>query len=81
MATNKPAAGNTILIAQVPVKMKEAILNRANKQGTTASHVLRELVKKSGSSGFCVDGNEVYTDSLFNKIVLKVFPSKHFTIS
>ena len=26
-------------------------------------------------------GNEVYTDSLFNKIVLKVFPSKHFTIS
>lgn len=55
MATNKPAAGNTILIAQVPVKMKEAILNRANKQGTTASHVLRELVKKSGSSGFCVE--------------------------
>ncbi len=26
-------------------------------------------------------GNEAYTDSLFNKIVLKVFPSKHFTIS
>ncbi|MFO0450607.1 MAG: hypothetical protein ACK52I_18430 [Pseudomonadota bacterium] len=26
-------------------------------------------------------GNEVYTDSLFNQIVLKVFPSKHFTIS
>jgi Mg-chelatase subunit ChlD len=26
-------------------------------------------------------GNEVYTDSLFNKIVLKVFPSKHLTIS
>ncbi|TRT54527.1 MAG: hypothetical protein EWV85_11115 [Microcystis aeruginosa Ma_QC_C_20070703_M131] len=26
-------------------------------------------------------GNEVYTDSLFNKIFLKVFPSKHFTIS
>jgi len=24
-------------------------------------------------------GNEVYTDSLFNQIVLKVFPSKHFT--
>jgi len=44
MATNKPAAGNTILIAQVPVKMKQDILNRANKQGTTASHVLRELV-------------------------------------
>ncbi|TRT77311.1 MAG: hypothetical protein EWV83_09045 [Microcystis sp. M_OC_Ca_00000000_S217Cul] len=26
-------------------------------------------------------GNEVYTDGLFNQIVLKVFPSKHFTIS
>jgi hypothetical protein len=44
MATNKPAPGNTILIAQVPVKMKQEILNRANKQGTTASYVLRELV-------------------------------------
>jgi hypothetical protein len=47
MATNKPAAGNTILIAQVPVTMKQEILNRANKQGTTASHVLRELLTKS----------------------------------
>lgn len=44
MATNKPAPGNTILIAQVPVKMKQEILARANKQGATASHVLRELV-------------------------------------
>ena len=25
-------------------------------------------------------GNGVYTDSFFSKIVLKVFPSKHFTI-
>jgi len=25
-------------------------------------------------------GNEVYTDRFFSKIVLKVFPSKHFTI-
>ncbi len=25
-------------------------------------------------------GNEVYTDSFFHKIVLKVLPSKHFTI-
>jgi hypothetical protein len=47
MATNKPAAGNTILIAQVPVTMKQEILNRANRQGATASHVLRELLKKS----------------------------------
>ena len=47
MATNKPAPGNTILIAQVPVKMKQEILNRADRQGTTASHILRELVKKS----------------------------------
>jgi hypothetical protein len=47
MATNKPAPGNTILIAQVPVTMKAEILNRANKRGTTASHVLRELLKKS----------------------------------
>jgi hypothetical protein len=47
MATNKPAAGNTILIAQVPVSMKQEILNRANKQGATASHVLRELLTKS----------------------------------
>jgi|LakMenE18May11ns_1017448.scaffolds.fasta_scaffold9326972_1 hypothetical protein len=47
MATNKPAAGNTILIAQVPVKMKQEILARANNRGTTASHVLRELLKKS----------------------------------
>jgi hypothetical protein len=44
MATNKPAPGNTILIAQVPISMKREILNRADKQGTTASHVLRELV-------------------------------------
>jgi hypothetical protein len=44
MATNRPAAGNTILIAQVPVSMKQEILDRANKQGKTASHVLRELV-------------------------------------
>jgi hypothetical protein len=47
MATNKPAPGNTILIAQVPVKMKQEILNRANKQGATASHILRELLTKS----------------------------------
>jgi hypothetical protein len=47
MATNKPAAGNTILIAQVPVEMKQEILARANNHGTTASHVLRELLKKS----------------------------------
>lgn len=44
MASNKPAAGNTILIAQVPLKMKQEILARADKQGTTASQVLRELV-------------------------------------
>ena len=44
MATNRPAPGNTILIAQVPVRMKQEILSRANKQGKTASHVLRELV-------------------------------------
>jgi cobalamin biosynthesis Mg chelatase CobN len=25
-------------------------------------------------------GNEVYTDSFFDKIVLKVLPDKHFTI-
>jgi hypothetical protein len=47
MATNKPAAGNTILIAQVPVTMKQEILARADLHGTTASHVLRELLKKS----------------------------------
>jgi hypothetical protein len=47
MATNKPAPGNTILIAQVPVTMKQEIQNRANKQGTTASHVLRELVHRA----------------------------------
>ena len=47
MATNKPAAGNTILIAQVPVEMKQEILARANNHGTTASHVLRELLTKS----------------------------------
>jgi hypothetical protein len=47
MATNKPAPGNTILIAQVPVTMKQEILNRANKQGTTASYILRELLTKS----------------------------------
>ena len=47
MATNKPAPGNTILIAQVPVRMKQEILNRADRQGTTASHVLRELITKS----------------------------------
>ena len=44
MATNKPAPGNTILIAQVPVTMKQEILNRASSEGKTASHVLRELV-------------------------------------
>jgi hypothetical protein len=47
MATNKPAPGNTILIAQVPVTMKAEILNRANKQGATASYILRELLTKS----------------------------------
>ncbi len=47
MATNKPAPGNTILIAQVPVKMKNEILNRASSEGTTASHVLRELVHRA----------------------------------
>ncbi|MCA2504772.1 MAG: hypothetical protein IM550_06535 [Microcystis sp. M54BS1] len=47
MATNKPAPGNTILIAQVPVNMKQEIIARANKQGATASYVLRELLKKS----------------------------------
>ena len=47
MATNKPAAGNTILIAQVPVSMKQKILNRASSEGKTASHVLRELLTKS----------------------------------
>jgi hypothetical protein len=47
MATNKPAPGNTILIAQVPVTMKQEIQNRANNRGTTASHVLRELLTKS----------------------------------
>jgi hypothetical protein len=44
MATHKPAPGNTTINAQLPINMKEAILNRANKQGKTASHVLRELV-------------------------------------
>lgn len=47
MATNKPAPGNTILIAQVPVRMKQEILNRASSEGKTASHVLRELITKS----------------------------------
>jgi hypothetical protein len=47
MATNKPAPGNTILIAQVPIDMKQKILNRASSEGTTASHVLRELVHRA----------------------------------
>ena len=47
MATNRPAPGNTILIAQVPVKMKQEIIARADRQGATASHVLRELITKS----------------------------------
>jgi hypothetical protein len=47
MATNKPAPGNTILIAQVPVTMKQEIVNRANKRGTTASYILRELVHRA----------------------------------
>lgn len=47
MATNRPAPGNTILIAQVPVNMKQEIVARANKQGKTASHILRELLTKS----------------------------------
>ena len=47
MATNRPAAGNTILIAQVPVSMKQKILNRASSEGKTASHVLRELVHRA----------------------------------
>ncbi|TRV71312.1 MAG: hypothetical protein EWV51_14430 [Microcystis panniformis Mp_MB_F_20051200_S6] len=29
---------------------------------------------------FQLCGNEVYTDSFFDKIVLKVLPDKHFTI-
>ncbi len=42
----------------------------------------KELLEKAASRLFWfLCGNEVYTDSLFNKIVLKVFPSKHFTIS
>ena len=47
MATNKPAAGNTTINAQLPINMKQEIIARANKQGTTASHILRELLKKS----------------------------------
>ncbi len=47
MATHKPAAGNTTINAQLPINMKQEIIARANKQGTTASYVLRELVKKS----------------------------------
>ena len=47
MATNTPAPGNTILIAQVPIDMKQKILNRASSEGTTASHVLRELVHRA----------------------------------
>jgi hypothetical protein len=47
MATHKPAAGKTTINAQLPINMKQEIIARANKQGTTPSHVLRELVEKS----------------------------------
>ena len=47
MATHKPAAGKTTINAQLPINMKQEIIARANKQGKTASHVLRELLKKS----------------------------------
>ena len=47
MATHRPATGNTTINAQLPINMKQEIVARANKQGKTASHVLRELVKKS----------------------------------
>lgn len=47
MATHRPAPGNTTINAQLPINMKQEIIARANKQGTTASHVLRELLTKS----------------------------------
>jgi predicted DNA-binding protein len=47
MATHRPAPGNTTINAQLPIDMKQEILNRANKQGATASYILRELLTKS----------------------------------
>lgn len=47
MATHRPAPGHTTINAQLPINMKEAILNRASSEGKTASHVLRELITKS----------------------------------
>ena len=47
MATHKPAAGKTTINAQLPISMKQEIIARADKQGTTASQILRELVEKS----------------------------------
>jgi predicted DNA-binding protein len=47
MATHRPAPGNTTINAQLPIDMKQKILNRASSEGKTASHVLRELLTKS----------------------------------
>lgn len=47
MATHRPAPGHTTINAQLPINMKQKILNRASSEGKTASHVLRELITKS----------------------------------
>jgi hypothetical protein len=64
------------------------VYNKALHERTQAWYEKQERVGYTETSSMLTDwlfwflcGNEVYTDSLFNKIVLKVFPSKHFTIS
>ena len=47
MATHRPAPGKTTINAQLPIDMKREIIARADRQGATASHVLRELITKS----------------------------------
>jgi hypothetical protein len=46
------------------------------------SQTYNQIIKGALGDGlfWFLCGNEVYTDSFFHKIVLKVLPSKHFTI-
>jgi len=51
-----------------------------DRQRQTASSGVRFEDRTARAASQRITGNGVYTDSFFSKIVLKVFPSKHFTI-
>ncbi|MDB9414832.1 DUF2887 domain-containing protein, partial [Microcystis aeruginosa] len=60
----------TILIYKLP---------KLNRKEIEKMFSLSDLRETKGLFWFLC-GNEVYTDSFFDKIVLKVLPDKHFTI-